>query len=384
MIIGVPKETFPGEQRVALVPANLPNLAKQAISVIVQSGAGVAAGYPDEAYVEKGATIVPTREEVFAKADIVAMVRAGGSNPNGDADLALLRKGQKLIAFLDPLAKPQDAAKVAATGVEAWSMELIPRTTRAQSMDALSSMANLAGYKSVLLAANQAPRIFPMMTTAAGTITPAKVLVLGVGVAGLQAIATAKRLGAVVEAYDIRPEVKDQVKSVGGKFVELNLDTSGSSDKGGYAKEQTAEFIARQQEALAQFVRAADVVITTAQVPGRKAPVLLTAAMQKGMKPGSIVVDLAAESGGNCELTKAGETYLVDGVTMIGPVNLPSTMAFHASQLYGRNVATLVAYLTTKDGTYAPKDDDEIVRETRVSKDGEVVHARVKAALGQG
>lgn len=364
-----------------MVPANVPALAKQSIQVIVQRGAGVLAGYTDQAFEDKGATLVDTREEVFAKADLVAMVRAGGANPNGDADIALLREGQAFVALLDPLVQPEAAEKIANRKVDAWSMELIPRTTRAQSMDVLSSMANLAGYKAILLAANQAPRIFPMMTTAAGTITPAKVLVLGVGVAGLQAIATAKRLGAIVEAYDIRPEVREQVQSVGGKFIDLGLDTEGSSDKGGYAKAQTEEFIAKQQAALAEFVRAADIVVTTAQVPGRRAPLLLTAAMQKGMKPGSIVVDLAAESGGNCELTKAGETYVVDGVTMIGPVNLASTMAFHSSQLYSKNVTNLVLYLASKEGAYAPKDEDEIVRETRISRGGEIIHARVKAAL---
>ncbi len=364
-----------------MVPANVPALAKQSIQVIVQRGAGQLAGYTDQAFVDKGATIVDTREEVFAKADLVAMVRGGGANPNGDADVALLREGQAFVALLDPLVKPEAAEKIASRKVDAWSMELIPRTTRAQSMDVLSSMANLAGYKAVLMAANQAPRIFPMMTTAAGTITPAKILVLGVGVAGLQAIATAKRLGGIVEAYDIRPEVREQVQSVGGKFIDLGLDTEGSSDKGGYAKAQTDEFIARQQAALAEFVRASDIVITTAQVPGRRAPMLLTAAMQKGMKPGSIVVDLAAESGGNCELTKAGETYVVDGVTMIGPVNLASTMAFHASQLYSKNVTNLVQYIASKEGAYAPKDDEEIVRETRICRGGEITHARVKAAL---
>jgi H+-translocating NAD(P) transhydrogenase subunit alpha len=220
-----------------------------------------------------------------------------------------------------------------------------------------------------------------MMTTAAGTLTPAKVLVLGVGVAGLQAIATAKRLGASVEAYDVRPEVREQVQSVGGKFVDLGLDTTGMSGQGGYAKEQSAEFILRQQEALAQFVRAADIVITTAQIPGRKAPVLVTAAMQMGMKPGSIIVDLAAETGCNCELSKAGETALVDGVTMIAPINLASSMAFHASQLYAKNVVNLLVYMTSKDGTFSPKDDDDIVRETRVAHAGAVVHARVLAAL---
>jgi NAD(P) transhydrogenase subunit alpha len=285
-----------------------------------------------------------------------------------------------LIGLQDPLGSPDRVVGLANKRVTLFALELLPRITRAQSMDVLSSMANLAGYKAVLLAAGAAPRIFPMMMTAAGTLAAAKVLVLGAGVAGLQAIATAKRLGAVVEAYDVRPEVKEQVQSVGGKFVDLGLDTTALSDKSGYAKAQSAEFIARQQEALARFVRAADAVITTAQVPGRRAPVLLTAAMMKGMKPGSIVVDLAAEQGGNCEKTKRGETLEVDGVTVIGPVNLPSTMAFHASQLYAKNISTFLLNLVDKQGALELKPDDEIVRDTLVLKDGDVVNARVRDA----
>lgn len=381
MKLGIPKETYPGERRVAMVPAHLAALAKQGITVLVESGAGVAAGYPDSAFSEKGAQIVPDRQAIFAQSDVVAMVRAAGSNPNGAGDYPLLRADQTLVAFLDPLVKPGEAEVLAKTGAQAFSMELIPRTTKAQSMDALSSMANLAGYKAVLMAADAAPRILPMMTTAAGTLTPAKVLVLGVGVAGLQAIATAKRLGASVEAYDVRPEVREQVQSVGGKFVDLGLDTSGMSGQGGYAKEQSADFIARQQEALAQFVRAADIVITTAQIPGRRAPVLVTAAMQKGMKPGSIVVDLAAETGGNCELSNPGEVAVIDGVTMLAPINLASTMAFHASQLYAKNIVNFLLYMTTKEGLFSPKDDDDIVRDTRVTRGGAVVHSRVLGAL---
>ena len=381
MKLGIPKETYPGERRVAMVPAHLAALAKQGITVLVESGAGVAAGYPDSAFSEKGAQIVPDRQAIFAQSDVVAMVRAAGSNPNGAGDYPLLRADQTLVAFLDPLVKPGEAEVLAKTGAQAFSMELIPRTTKAQSMDALSSMANLAGYRAVLMAADAAPRILPMMTTAAGTLTPAKVLVLGVGVAGLQAIATAKRLGASVEAYDVRPEVREQVQSVGGKFVDLGLDTSGMSGQGGYAKEQSADFIARQQEALAQFVRAADIVITTAQIPGRRAPVLVTAAMQKGMKPGSIVVDLAAETGGNCELSNPGEVAVIDGVTMLAPINLASTMAFHASQLYAKNIVNFLLYMTTKEGLFSPKDDDDIVRDTRVTRGGAVVHSRVLGAL---
>ncbi len=269
---------------------------------------------------------------------------------------------------------------LATTGATVFALELLPRTSRAQAMDVLSSMANLSGYKAVLMAANQVPRILPMMTTAAGTLTAAKVLVLGAGVAGLQAVATAKRLGAAVDGYDIRPEVAEQIRSVGGKFVDLGL--TAEADKGGYAKAQSDDFIARQQEALAQFVRAADIVITTAQVPGRKAPVLITAAMQKGMKPGSVVVDLAAESGGNCELTQCGKIALVDGVTMMGPANLISELAFHASQLYSRNIINFILNLTTREGVLADKEDDDIVRETRAARGGETSSERVKQALG--
>lgn len=378
MIVGVLKEMLNGERRVALVPAQVALLAKQKHEVVVESGAGVASGYGDAEYTAQGARLA-TRDEVFAQAKIIVAVRGMAFvSENDAADVAKLRGDHVVIALFDPLAQPRVVEAVGKSGALVYAMELIPRITRAQSMDALSSMANLAGYKSVLLAANHAPRIFPMMTTAAGTLTAAKVLVLGAGVAGLQAIATAKRLGAAVQGYDIRPEVAEQIKSVGGKFVDLGL--TAESDKGGYAKAQSAEFIARQQEALAQFVRAADIVITTAQVPGRKAPILVTAAMQHGMRAGSVVVDLAAESGGNCELTKPG-IHIVDGVTMIGPVNLVSELAFHASQLYGRNVVNLLLHLTTKEGALAEKDDDEIVRETRVATGGSVTHERVKQAL---
>jgi len=382
VIIGVLSEVLEGEKRVALVPAHVPLLAKQKHDVVVERGAGIRAGYPDAEYEKVGATIA-SRDEVFAKAEILVTVRGTALvEADGGAELSKLNGKHHVVAIFDPLARPQIAKRASDTGSTVYSMDLIPRITRAQSMDVLSSMANLAGYKAVLLAANHAPRIFPMMTTAAGTLTASKVLVLGAGVAGLQAIATAKRLGAAVDGYDIRPETREQIQSVGGKFVDLGLDTADSSDKGGYAKQQSAEFIARQQEALAQFVRAADIVITTAQVPGRKAPVLITAAMQKGMRPGSVVVDLAAETGGNCELTKPGEVAEVDGVTMIGPANLVSSLAFHASQLYGRNVVNFLLHLTTKEGALADKADDEIVKETTIAKGGSVVNTRVLQALG--
>ena len=378
MLIGILKETLPGERRVALVPSQIAMLAKQKHSVVVERGAGEAAGYHDAAYEAAGARLV-SRAEALA-AEIVGAVRGISiGDDSNTGDLQHLRSGALVVGTFDPLAQPQHAQRLAPTGVILQSLELLPRTTRAQSMDVLSSMANLAGYKSVLMAANALARIMPMMTTAAGTLTASKVLVLGAGVAGLQAIATAKRLGAAVEGYDIRPEVAEQVKSVGGKFVDLGL--TAESDKSGYAKAVSEDFLARQQDALAHYVRAADVLITTAQVPGRRAPLLVTAAMQKGMKPGSVVVDLAAESGGNCELTEAGKTILVDGVTMIGPVNLVSDLAFHSSQLYSRNVVNFVLNLCTKEGTIADKDDD-LVRETRVTRDGVICHDRVKHVLG--
>jgi H+-translocating NAD(P) transhydrogenase subunit alpha len=379
MLIGVLKETTAGERRVALVPMQLALLAKQKHTLLVQQGAGAAAGYADADYQAAGARLA-SRADVLKEADIVAAVR-GTAIGAGDAasDLAALRRGQILIAIFDPLVHPQHVKHLAGSGATLFAMELLPRITRAQSMDVLSSMANLSGYKAVLLGANHLPRIMPMMTTAAGTLTASKVLVIGAGVAGLQAIATAKRLGAAVEGYDIRPEVAEQIRSVGGKFVDLGL--SAEADKSGYAKAQSDDFIARQQEALAKYVRAADMLITTALVPGRKAPVLVTAAMQKGMKPGSVVVDLAAESGGNCELTQAGQTVVVDGVTMIGPRNLISDLAFHASQLYSRNIVNFILNLTTKEGALADKENDDIVRETRVARDGAICNARVESAL---
>jgi NAD(P) transhydrogenase subunit alpha len=381
MKVGVIKESFPGERRVALVPAALATLRKKGLEVLVEAGAGVAAGYADAAFTAAGAAIEPDRRQVVAAADILIQVRGPGANPtHGAADLSLTHPGQVLVGLLDPLGAPQNVVELARAGVTAFALELLPRITRAQAMDVLSSMANLAGYKAVLIAANAAPRLFPMMMTAAGTIVAAKVLVLGAGVAGLQAIATARRLGAVVEAYDVRPEVREQVHSVGGKFVDLGLETQELADKGGYAKAQSAEFLARQQEALAQFVRAADVVITTAQVPGRRAPTLVTRAMMRGMKPGAVVVDLAAEQGGNCEPTRAGETVDLDGVSIIGPLGLPSTLAFHASQLYAKNVATFLLGLLDKEGGLALRLDDEIIRDTLVTRDGDIVSPRVRHA----
>ncbi len=325
--------------------------------------------------------IADGRAQVFADADVILQVRALGANTlAGRADLELLRPGQTVIGFSEPLGEPGAARDLAARGVTAFSMELIPRITRAQSMDALSSMATIAGYKAVVLAAEALPRMFPMMMTAAGTITPARVFIVGAGVAGLQAIASARRLGARVEAYDVRPAVKEQVESLGAAFVDLPLDTQDSEDKGGYAKAQDEAFIARQREMMARVVAASDVVITTALIPGRPAPVLVTDAMVAGMTPGAVVVDLAAERGGNVAPSRPDETVVAHGVTILGPTNLPATVPFHASQMYGKNVSTLLLHLVD-DGALQIDLEDDITQGTLVSRDGEVVHPRVRELL---
>ena len=383
MIVGVPKETFPGERRVAVVPSVVPALTKASLDVLIESSAGTAAGFPDAAYTDAGARVAASRAQLFADADIVLQVRSPGvAGDAGRADLELLRPGQAILGLSDPLGEPAAARAVAERGVAAFSMELIPRITRAQSMDALSSMATVAGYKAVLLAAEALPRMFPMMMTAAGTITPAKVFVVGAGVAGLQAIASARRLGARVEAYDVRPAVKEQVESLGASFVELPLETEGAEDAGGYAKAQDESFYRRQRETMVRVVAASDVVITTALIPGKTAPILVTAEAVAGMAPGSVVVDLAAERGGNCELTLGDETVVTDtGVTILGPTNLPSTVPYHASQMYAKNISTLLLHLV-KEGALALDMDDEITAGTLVSRDGAVVHPRICDLLG--
>ena len=378
MIIGVPKESYPGERRVALVPLVVPNLAKAGFEVAIESGAGVEAGYPDSLYLEKGAKILPDRAAVFASADLVVQVLCYGSNDlTGKADLPLLRRGQTLIGFLRPLGSAEIIQEIARTGVTSFSVELMPRTTRAQSMDALSSMGTICGYKAVLLAADTLPRIFPMLTTAAGTITPARVLIIGAGVAGLQAIATARRLGAVVSAYDLRPAAKEQVQSLGGRFVELPIEAKNAQDARGYGTAQDESFYARQRELLGRVIAESDVVITTAVVPGKKAPVLVTAEMVKGMAPGSVIFDLAAERGGNCELTQSGKTVIAHGVTLIGRINLATEVPYHASQMYARNVTAFLLHLA-KDGKLQLNLQDEITRETLVTRDGEIVNQRVR------
>ena len=378
MIIGVPKENYPGERRVALVPLVVPNLLKAGLEVVIETSAGVEAGYPDALYVEKGAKVLPDRAALFAKADIVVQVLCYGSNDvTGKADLPLMRRGQILIGFLRPLGSDEVIQQIAQTGVTSFSVELMPRTTRAQSMDVLSSMGTICGYKAVLIAADTLPRIFPMMTTAAGTITPARVLVIGAGVAGLQSIATARRLGAVVSAYDLRPASKEQVQSLGGRFVELPIEAKDAQDARGYGTAQDESFYAKQRELLTRVVAESDVVITTAVVPGKKAPVLVTAEMVKGMAPGSVIFDLASERGGNCELTQSGKTIVAHGVTIIGRINIATEVPYHASQMYARNVTAFLLHLV-KDGKLQINLEDEITRETLLTRDGEIVNQRVR------
>ena len=382
MIVSVPRESYPGERRVALVPAVLANLAKAGIQVTIEAGAGAAAGHPDAEYSEKGAKIVGSRAEVFAAAEIVVQVLCHGSNDRtGKADLQLLRRGQILVGFLRPLGALETLKEVAATGVTSFAVELMPRTTRAQSMDALSSMGTICGYKAVVMAADTLPRIFPMLTTAAGTITPGRVLIIGAGVAGLQAIATARRLGAVASAYDMRPAAKEQVQSLGGRFVELPIEAKDAQDARGYGTAQGEEFYRKQRELLGDAVAANDVVVTAAVIPGKRSPVLVTKEMVARMAPGSVIVDLAAERGGNCELTRGGETIVEQGVTIIGQLNLASTVPYHASQMYARNLTAFLLNLV-KDGKVQFNEADEIHRETLLTRDGEIVNARVREFLG--
>jgi len=382
MIIGVPRESYPGERRVALVPAVLSSLAKAGLQVLLEADAGAAAGYPDAEYLDKGAKIAASRAEVFAGAEIIAQVLCHGSNDKtGQADLPLLRSGQVLVGFLRPLGALETLKEVAATGVTSFSVELMPRTTRAQSMDALSSMATICGYKAVIMAADTLPRIFPMLTTAAGTITPGRVLIIGAGVAGLQAIATARRLGAVASAYDMRPAAKEQVQSLGGRFVELPIEAKDAQDARGYATAQGEEFYRKQRELLGDAVAGNDVVITAAVIPGKKSPILVTKEMVARMAPGSVIVDLAAERGGNCELTRAGEIIVEHGVTIIGTPNLASAVPYHASQMYARNVTAFLLNLV-KDGKLQINEADEIHRETLLTRDGEIVNVRVREFVG--
>jgi NAD(P) transhydrogenase subunit alpha len=381
MQVAVLKETFPGERRVPLVPADVVKLAKAGIETLVETGAGLAAGFTDEAYRSKGATIAVSRPTAFA-APIVLQVRALGANLQaGRDDLSHLRSGQIVIGMCDPLGEPQAVADVAQTGATLFALELIPRTTRAQAMDVLSSMATISGYRAVLLAAVELPKIFPLLMTAAGTLTAAKVLIVGVGVAGLQGIATARRLGAVVRAYDVRPACREQVESLGAKFVELPLETAGAEGAGGYAKAQDEAFYQRQRELLANVIAEHDVVITTAAIPGKTSPLLVTADAVARMQPGSVVVDLAAERGGNCALTKADQRIIANGVTILGPTNLSSDQPQHASQMFSGNVTNFLLNLIKK-GEVVLNCDDEIIRETLAAHEGQVANRRLRDMLG--
>ncbi len=384
MIVGVVKETFPGERRVALVPDHLPPLKKKGFEAIVESGAGADAGFLDAAYEAKGAKVLPTRKDVFEQADIIVQVRSYGANPeHGGSDLELMKKDQIVIGAAEPLSSPALVAELAKAGVHSFGLEIIPRTTRAQAMDILSSMATVAGYKAVLWAAERLPKFFPMFMTAAGTVAPAKIFIVGAGVAGLQAIATAKRLGAVVSAYDVRPAVKEEVESLGGKFVEMELETA--EGEGGYAKEMDEDFYRRQREMMLKVVAENDVVITTAAVPGKKAPILVTEEMVKGMAPGSVIVDLAAERGGNCELTKVDEVVEAHGVTILGPSNVPATLPYHASQMYSKNIFNFLSNMLTKDKEkrFDLEQEDDIIEATWLTKGGEVINESVKELLAK-
>jgi len=356
-----------------MAPSAISVFNKTGIELVMETGSGAAAGFPDQEYIDKGVRVL-SRAEVFAAADVLLQVHAG-------RDLEALRAGQTVIGFGEPFTALDHMRALAGRGVSFLSMELMPRITRAQSMDALSSMATIAGYKAVLLAADSLPRMFPMLMTAAGTVAPAKVLIIGAGVAGLQAIATARRLGAVVSGYDIRPAVKEQIESLGARFVVLDVAADAAEDKSGYAKAMSEDFYRRQREALGNVLAEQNVVITTAAVPGRKAPVLITREMAERMAPGSVIVDIAAELGGNCELTRAGQTVERNGVRILGPVNLASTIPYHASQMYAKNIATFLKHLV-KDGKLSIRLEDEIVRETLVTHEGRIVHPKVLELVG--
>ena len=379
MKAGVLKETFPGERRVALVPGNVVQLEKAGFEIWVEQGAGDSAGYPDESYTNAGARI--SQRENLRDIDVLLQVRSLGANPeHGLTDLDLLSPGSYVVGTCDPLGNPAAIEQVAGLGLNQFSLELIPRITRAQSMDVLSSMATIAGYRAVLLAASELPRIFPLMMTASGTLAAARVFVIGAGVAGLQAIATARRLGAIVQAYDLRPACREQVESLGAKFVELELEADESEDKGGYAKQMGEEFYQLQRELMAEVVAESDVVITTAAIPGRPSPLLVTADAVGGMEPGGVIVDLAAERGGNCELSEPDQRVVREGVVILGPTNLPSEIPYHASQMFSANITRFLLHLA-EDGAIELNMDDEIVAETLVAHGGDIPHARIRELL---
>ena len=381
MVVGVLVELHPQERRVALVPAVVPTLTKAGLEVYVEPGAGQKAGFADAEYEKQGARLAKDRKHLLSSADVLLRVQGLGGNPSGAADLKLVRSGQIVVGLLNPLGAPEAVQQIAGKGITAFALEFLPRITRAQPMDALTSMATIAGYKAALLAASSLRKMYPMMITAAGTITPARVLVVGAGVAGLQAIATSRRLGAVVQAYDVRAAVKEQVESLGAKFLEMELETGGAEASGGYAQAMGEEFYQRQREMMTQAVAESDVAITTAAVPGKKSPVLITEEMVKQMRPGSVIIDLAAEGGGNCELTKPGQTVETGGVTILGPVNLPATIPYHASQMYARNMTAFLQNLM-KEGDLNLDLEDPILRDTLITHQQKVVHPRVQELLG--
>ena len=378
MIISVPKEIAKGEKRIAIAPETIAKLIKIGHSIQIQTSAGLEAGFTDSNYKEAGASILDDIQKLYSSADLILKVQPPQDHPSGKHELEMMKKGSLLVSFFYSLSNPTLAKKAADNGIDIISMDAIPRITRAQRMDALSSQTNLAGYKAVIMAADALHKIFPLMMTAAGTISPARVVILGAGVAGLQAIATAKRLGAVVECSDVRTAVKEQVESLGAKYIEPPGESLEGT--GGYAKEASEEYLKKQQETLTEHLKEADVAITTAQVPGRRAPLLITESMVKQMKPGSVIVDMAAGSGGNCALTEPDKTVVVNGVKIIGEVNIISHVAFHASQLYSRNLLSLIEYLTT-EGKVVTDLSDEIVQGAMICKDGQVVHESTKAIL---
>lgn len=382
MIIGVPGETFPDEQRVALTPDNVGNLVKSAgVEIRVEQGAGEQAGFTDADYEAAGAQLT-TRDAIFEQAQVVLQVQTPGSNTRtGEQDLEQLHAGQVLVGMMDPLANPDFARTLAERGITGVALELMPRITRAQAMDVLSSMAMTAGYKAILLAANRANRMFPMNMTAAGTLNPARVFVMGAGVAGLQACATAKRLGAVTKAYDVRAAAQEQIQSVGADPVDLELDTGDAEGSGGYAREQGEDFLQRQRAALKEVIADMDVVVTTAAVPGAKSPILVTEEMVQAMKPGSVIVDLAAERGGNCELTRSGENVVAHGVHILGPENIPSTLSHHASQMFGKNLENLLKLMLGEQGDLALDFEDQIIQDTVVAHEGDVPQAKMRELL---
>jgi len=381
MIVAVVRENFPGENRVALVPGSVPNLTKAGATVLIEKDAGTTAGFPDQQYIDKGAQLVESRQEAFERADVIFQVRSYGANPEaGKPDLDFMKPGQIVIGMADPLGNLEAIQEVASRQAKLFALELIPRITRAQSMDVLSSQATIAGYRAALLAAIHLPKMYPMLMTAAGTLSPARVFVIGAGVAGLQAIATAKRLGAVVTAYDVRPEAKEQIESLGAKCAQFQLESAAAQDQGGYAKDLGEEFYTRQREFMGEICSESDVVITTAAIPGKKSPLLVTSDGIRQMTPGSVAIDLAAERGGNIEPSEPDQTVELEGVTILGPTNLASEIPNHASQMFSHNVTKFLLNMVTDQELHVNMDD-EIIAGTIAASDGEVVHRRLREML---